>query len=141
MLLPAIGFAAERIEGVPFDERARIIANEEGRVVESVSRTRIPHEYVVGWARSGPQGLIGSHKGASAQVVELMMADSADLDSRILPERDALTTILLNRGVSIISFDDWKQLDEVEQARGERRGTPRDKIVDVASMLAVLGQR
>ena len=41
----------------------------------------------------------------------------------------------------IVSFNDWKRLDDVEVARGERRGAPRDKIVDVETMLEVLAPR
>ena len=122
MVLPAIGFAAERIAGVPFDEKSRIIANEDGRVVDPVSRAVIANEYVVGWARTGPQGLIGSHKGASAHVVEHMVTDGATLEMRVLPEPDALISVLRERGVQIVSFGDWKQLDDIELARGERRG-------------------
>ncbi len=140
MVLPAIGFAAERIPGVPYDETARVIANEDGRVVDPVSRAVIANEYVVGWARSGPQGLIGSHKGASAHVVEHMMADCAGLEARALPEREAIDLLLRQRGVQIVSFDDWKRLDEVEVARGEWRGAPRDKVVEVEAMLAVLAR-
>jgi ferredoxin--NADP+ reductase len=140
MVVPAIGFAAERIAGVPFDEKARIIANEDGRVVDPALRTVVPDEYVVGWARSGPQGLIGEHKRASAQVVEHMIADGAGLEARVLPRRDAIDALLRERGVQLVSFDDWKRLDDVEVARGERRGAPRDKIVDVEAMLALLSQ-
>ncbi len=139
MVLPAIGYAAKRIEGVPFDETALIVANEDGRVVDPRSRTVIANEYVVGWARTGPRGLIGAHKGASAHVVEHMTADGAGLETRALPEPDALMSLLRQRGQQIVSFDDWKQLDDVEQARGERRGAPRDKIVDVGAMLGILG--
>ena len=141
MVLPAIGFAAKRIAGVPYDEKAKVIANEDGRVVNPVSRAVIPNEYVVGWARSGPQGLIGSHKGASAHVVEHMIADGAGLEARELPDREAIDILLRGRGVQIVSFNDWKRLDDVEVARGERRGAPRDKITDVEAMLEVLAQR
>jgi ferredoxin--NADP+ reductase len=140
MVLPAVGFAAERIAGVPFDEKARIIANQDGRVVDPASRAVVPCEYVVGWARSGPQGLIGEHKRASARVVEHMIADGAGLEARALPPRDAIDAVLRDRGVQLVSFADWKQLDDVEVARGARRGAPRDKIVDVEAMLAVLAQ-
>jgi ferredoxin--NADP+ reductase len=140
MAVPAIGFAADRITGVPFDEKARIIANEDGRVVDPALRTVVPDEYVVGWARSGPQGLIGEHKRASAQVVEHMIADGAGLEARVLPRREAVDALLRERGVQLVSFDDWKRLDDVEVARGERRGAPRDKIVDVEAMLALLSQ-
>jgi ferredoxin--NADP+ reductase len=141
MVLPAIGFAAKRIDGIPYDEKAKVIANEDGRVIDPVSRAVIANEYVVGWARTGPQGLIGSHKGASAHVVEHMMADGAGLDARELPDREAIDSLLRQRGVQIVSFNDWKRLDDVEVARGERRGAPRDKIVDVETMLEVLAPR
>ena len=141
MVLPAIGFTAKRIAGVPYDEEARVIANEDGRVVDPVSRTVIANEYVVGWARTGSHGLIGSHKGASAHVVDHMIADGAGLEARELPDREAIDTLLRERGVQVVSFDDWKRLDDVEVARGMRRGAPRDKIVDVEAMLAVLAQR
>ena len=140
MVLPAIGYAAERIEGVPYDDKARIIANADGRVVDAASRAVIANEYVVGWARSGPQGLIGEHKRASADVVKLMIADGAALEARVLPGRDAILDLLRARGVQPVSFEDWKQLDDVEVERGARRGAPRDKIVDVEAMLALLGQ-
>jgi ferredoxin--NADP+ reductase len=141
MILPAVGFAAEQIIGVPYDKEARIIANEDGRVVDATSRAVVANEYVVGWARTGPRGLIGSHKGASAHVVEHMIADGTELEKRSLPDPDAIVSLLLERGLQIVSFNDWKQLDDVEVARGARRGAPRDKIVDVEAMLAVLAQR
>jgi len=141
VVLPAIGFAAKRIDGVPYDEKAKVIANEDGRVIDPVSRAIVANEYVVGWARTGPQGLIGSHKGASAHVVEHMIADGAGLETRELPEREAIDSLLRGHGVQIVSFSDWKRLDDVEVARGERRGAPRDKIADVGAMLEVLAQR
>lgn len=140
MVLPAIGYAAERIAGVPYDEKARVIANEDGRAVDPATRAVIANEYVVGWARSGPQGLIGEHKRASAHVVGHMIADGVKLTARALPDRDAIVSMLRERDVQYVSFSDWKQLDDVEVARGARRGAPRDKIVDVEAMLAVLGQ-
>ena len=140
MVLPAVGFAAQPIPGVPFDEKARVVANQDGRVVDAATRTVIPNEYVVGWARSGPQGLIGEHKRASAQVVAHMVPDGAGLEARPLPRRDAIDALLRERGVQLVSFDDWRRLDDVEVARGVRRGAPRDKVVDVAAMLEILGQ-
>jgi ferredoxin--NADP+ reductase len=138
MVLPAVGFAADPIPGVPHDERARIVANRDGRVVDA-SGAVVPNEYVVGWARSGPQGLIGEHKRASAHVVEHMVADGTGVDARELPPREAIDAIIRQRGVKLVSFADWKQLDDVEVARGARRGAPRDKIVDVGAMLEILG--
>lgn len=138
MVLPAVGYAADPIPGVPFDPRTRTVANEDGRVVDPITRARVPNEYVVGWARSGAQGLIGEHKKGSAHVVAHMVADGAGLDARPLPPRDAIDGLLRGRGVRVVTFDDWRRLDEVEVARGLRRGAPRDKLVDVEAMLRIL---
>ncbi|MCZ7652365.1 MAG: FAD-dependent oxidoreductase [Thermoanaerobaculia bacterium] len=141
LVLAAIGYAADPIPGVPFDDRARVIANVDGRVCDAATRAAVPNEYVVGWARTGPQGLIGSHKGGSAEVVERMLADgrAGAVAGRELPPRTAIDELLAARGVQVVGFSDWKRLDEVEVARGERRGAPRDKIADVDAMLALLG--
>jgi ferredoxin--NADP+ reductase len=140
MVLPAIGYAGDRIPGVPFDEKARVIANVDGRVVDPATGNVVHGEYVVGWARSGPQGLIGEHKRASAHVMELLVADAAGGVERTLPPREAIDALLRARGVQPVTFGDWKQLDDVEVARGARRGAPREKFVDVGAMLEVLGQ-
>jgi len=138
LVFPAVGYAADPIPGVPHDAKARLIANRDGRVVDPATGQAVPGEYVVGWARTGPQGLIGEHKRASAQVVAHMIADGTGLDARALPPREAIDGLLRERGVKLVSFQDWKQLDDVEVARGARRGAPRDKIVDVDAMLAIL---
>ncbi len=142
MVLPAVGYAGAPISGVPHDERTRTIANDDGRVVDARHRTVVPGEYVVGWARSGPQGLIGEHKRASAHVASHVLLDAArcGLAARELPAREAIEALLREeRGVRAVSFLDWRQLDEVEVERGTRRGAPRDKLVEVEEMLRVLG--
>lgn len=142
LVLSAIGYAADCIPGVPFDERARLIANVEGRVCDPDTRRVVPNEYVVGWARTGPQGLIGSHKGASAEVVARLLDDwrGGTVGAREMPVRDAIDARLAARGVQVVGFSDWKRLDDVEVARGSVRGAPRDKIADVQAMLELLGQ-
>jgi ferredoxin--NADP+ reductase len=141
LVLPAIGYAGDPIPGVPFDERAKVIANIDGRVCDPVTRAVVPNQYVVGWARTGPQGLIGAHKAGSAEVVGRLLDDwrAGTVDERVLPPREAVDALLARRGVAVVGFSDWKRLDDVEVARGARRGAPRDKISDVASMLELLG--
>jgi len=140
MVLPAVGYAADPIPGVPFDAKARTIANDDGRVVDPATRARVPNEYVVGWARSGAQGLIGEHKKASAQVVAHAIEDAPGGEARPLPPRDAVDALLRERGVRVVTFDDWRRLDEIEVARGARRGAPREKFSEVEAILKVLGK-
>ncbi|MGH3263201.1 MAG: FAD-dependent oxidoreductase, partial [Trebonia sp.] len=60
LVLRSIGYRGQPLAGVPFDQRRGLIRNEGGRVVcdEGVCRG----EYVVGWIKRGPSGVIGTNK-------------------------------------------------------------------------------
>ncbi len=139
MVVSAIGFVGTPLPGVPFDEERKRIRNVEGRIVEA-DGTVVPGLYVAGWARTGAQGLLGAHKKASAEVVARMIEDLAAgrVPDRPLPPREAVEELLRQRGVDVVTFDDWRVLDEIERQRGARRGAPRDKLTDVDEMLATV---
>lgn len=40
-------------------------------------------------------------------------------------------------GIRPVTFSDWQKIDAVEKSRGESRGKPREKIVDVDEMLDI----
>jgi ferredoxin/flavodoxin---NADP+ reductase len=143
MALVAIGYQGTPLPGVPFDEKKRILSNTEGRISQPGTGKIVPNQYVVGWARSGPWGLIGSHKAASAEVATHMIEDLVKgvVPERELPPLEAIPTFFEERGIDCVSFDDWKMLDDVETHRGQRRGSPRVKFTDVGDMLSVLGIR
>ena len=139
-VFPSIGYEDRPIPGVPFDERRRLIANVDGRVTDPASRQPIPGQYVVGWAKSGPQGLIGMHKAASAEVVGLMLDDLAAGSVTELGSiaDDSIVEFLQAQGVRFVTWDDWKRIDEAEVERGRSRGAPRSKFARVAEMLELL---
>ena len=131
----SIGYRGERIPGVPFDESRGIIPNRDGRVTEN--GLVVANQYVVGWARTGPQGLIGPHKKASAAVVEAMLADSGSaLNKRLNPR--PIEDLLHERGVRFVTFADWERIDAAETARGRSRGAPRVKLASVQELLDVI---
>jgi len=139
-VFPAIGYQDRPIPGVPFDARRRLIANVDGRVCDPESGEPIPGQYVVGWAKSGPQGLIGMHKAASARVVDLMLQE---IESGTVAEigsigDSSIVEFLDTRGVRYVTWEDWKRIDAAEVERGERRGAPRSKFSRVSEMLQVL---
>ena len=39
--------------------------------------------------------------------------------------------------ITHVSFSDWEKIDEAERERGEAKGKPREKIVDIEEMLNV----
>ncbi|MDE2678271.1 MAG: FAD-dependent oxidoreductase [Gemmatimonadota bacterium] len=140
MVIRSVGYRGKPLPGVPFDERRGIVPNEGGRVVGGAGGGEaIPGEYVVGWAKRGPSGVIGTNKADAAATVALMRED---LEAGILAGGHSggdLAQLLLARGPDWVDHEGWKRLDAHETARGKAEGRPRVKLCSVAEMLEVTG--
>jgi ferredoxin--NADP+ reductase len=133
----SIGRRGRSIPGLPFDEKLGVLANVDGRVVDPETRAVLVNQYCAGWARSGPRGLIATNKVGSAEVVARMLEDVAR-GSVGEGERGggaAMASLLRDKGVHYVTFDDWKAIDQWEVERGLARGAPRSKLVDIPEML------
>ncbi len=140
LVFRAIGYRGEPVPGVPYDDRRGTVPNENGRVRSSPDGEVVPREYVVGWAKRGPTGLIGTNKGCSAATVEAMVEDLPALADRPDPGGDEAESMLRERGVRFVTFEDWKRLDALEVARGEKSGRIRDRFSRVEEMLEAIEQ-
>jgi ferredoxin--NADP+ reductase len=112
LVVTAIGYEAASIPGVPY-ERGKVV-NNEGRVSENL--------YVVGWAKRGPSGVIGTNKSDAADVMKLLVEDLKDVKnsgdiSEILPANKVVTQA------------NWEAINAAEIAAGEPLGKPRRKFV------------
>jgi ferredoxin--NADP+ reductase len=128
MVVACIGYRTPPILGIPYDERAGRFANVEGRIA--------PGLYAVGWARRGPTGTIGTNRPDGFMIAEAIAADQPEPAGK--PGRAGLDALLTERGVDIVSFGDWQKIEAAEIARA-RDGSPREKFVAVADMLAARG--
>lgn len=138
LVVRAVGYRSLPLAGLPFDERAAIIPNQRGRVIDPQSGAPLPGFYVAGWVKRGPTGLIGSNKPDGTETATAMLEDLPVLvpaPPRALPPIDDL---LASRGLCPVDFAGWKRLDEIEVERGRAAGRPRVKFGRVAEMLAAL---
>ncbi len=138
LVFRAIGYRGIPIEGVPFDARAGVIPNADGRVLDAPGGAVRPFEYVVGWAKRGPTGLIGTNSPDSKLTVQALLADVATTgDADPLPPDDAesVPALLHQRGVDYVSYDDWLRLDAYERERGEAAGKVRAKLTTVVDLM------
>lgn len=131
MVIRAVGYRSNPLPDLPFEERNAIIPNSEGRV----QGPGYEHEYVVGWIKRGPTGLIGTNKGDANETVAAMIADAASLDA---PRSGDVETILRDRGVRWVTYDEWSRLDAHEVEAGRPHGRPRVKLSRVDEMLGRL---
>jgi len=140
LVFRSIGYQGAPIPGVPFHERWGLVLNYDGRVLDPATDEPLPGQYVTGWAKRGPTGLIGTNRGDSVATVEHMLADAGGRAAEPLPPDDParIEKLLAGRGVRFVTFEDWKTLDRLEVERGAAKGKIREKFVDVAGTLDAL---
>ncbi|HRW17968.1 MAG TPA: FAD-dependent oxidoreductase [Dermatophilaceae bacterium] len=138
LVLRSIGYRSVPLPGVPFNERAAVVANVEGRVVDADGAVQ-PKEYVAGWLKRGPSGVIGTNKSCAAQTVRHLVADLMASDMPPTPAHAAgeLDAVLTERGVRFTTLADWRAIDAAEIARGAERGRARTKIETWTDLLAL----
>jgi len=122
LVLRSIGYYGVPLPGVPFSD-GRIL-NLEGRVLDDDLSAR-PGEYVTGWIKRGPSGLIGANKKDSAETVANLVADLVEAPARQLGDPDELLTA---KGITWSTLEDWRRIDGAEIDRGGLRGRARTKI-------------
>ncbi|MFI5210501.1 MAG: FAD-dependent oxidoreductase [Gemmatimonadales bacterium] len=138
LVFRSVGYKGTGVNGLPLDARRGVIPNDAGRILDAPGQPA-PGEYVSGWIKRGPSGVIGTNKPDSVETVDSLLADRAS-GKLPLPAagRDAIEALLAGRKIRVVSWDDWKKLDEIEKARGAALGRPRLKFTDLGSMLAAL---
>jgi ferredoxin--NADP+ reductase len=133
-LFRSVGYRGIPLPGVPFDDKAGVIPNLEGRVVRDGAP--VPGLYAVGWIKRGPSGVIGTNKPDAAETVKHLLADAPLLPACEQPSRAAVLDLLASRDVRVVSYAQWRAIDAAEVARGAPAGKPREKFVAVDDMLA-----
>ena len=128
IVITCIGYETSPIEGVPFDERAGRFANDQGRI--------LPGLYCVGWAKRGPSGTIGTNRPDGYSVIDIVDEDIGSGHRK--RGREGFDDLAAERRLDIVTFRDWQKIEEAEIAAA-RNGSPREKFVDIESMIAARG--
>jgi ferredoxin--NADP+ reductase len=138
LVLRAIGYLGKPLPGVPFDERRSVIANVAGRVAD-LDGAPCRGEYVVGWIKRGPTGVIGTNKKDAQETVDAILQDidAGTLHEPISPDPESVHEMLLARQPALVTYAGWSEIDRHERALGEPAGRPRVKLTDIEQMLRI----
>ena len=128
LLLRSVGYRGLPLPGVPFDARAGVIPHVAGRVQRDGSVAT--GEYVVGWIKRGPTGVIGTNKGDAKETVEQLLSDLDGLTRVAHRDPGTIVERLTQRGVGVVTWAGWEAIDAAEQALGVAAGRTRIKIAD-----------
>jgi ferredoxin--NADP+ reductase len=137
LVVRAVGYRGVPTPGLPFDNKSGTIPNADGRVAGS------RNEYVVGWIKRGPTGVIGTNKKDSHDTVDTLLADLAAARnySRLADfgadHADKLADWLASRQPKLVTAAHWEAIDRFEREAGAPRGRPRVKLSTLEELLHV----
>jgi ferredoxin--NADP+ reductase len=133
LVVRSVGYRGVPTPGLPFDEKKATIPNTAGRVEGS------RNEYVVGWIKRGPTGVIGTNKKDSQETVDTLIADlaSATLAEFGDDHADKVADWLASRQPKLVTSAHWEVIDQFERAAGEPHGRPRVKLPSLARLLHI----
>jgi ferredoxin/flavodoxin---NADP+ reductase len=133
----SIGYRGLPLAGLPYDERSGTIPSEAGRI------EGMPGEYVVGWIKRGPTGIIGTNKRDAQETVDNLLEDmqAGQLLNPADPDRDSLEELLDERKPEHVTYAGWEAIDRAEREAGEPRGRPRVKLTSFEELLDAARER
>ena len=136
VVVRSVGYRGTAMDEVPFDERRNVIPHTDGRVERDGATVR--GEYVAGWIKRGPTGIIGTNKKDAVATVASLLADASDglLTVPADASPSAVDALLAERGVAVVTTAGWRAIDTAERSLGATRGRARTTIHDRDELLA-----
>ena len=122
LVITAIGYEAASIPGIPYQSGK--VVNTDGRVKENL--------FVVGWAKRGPSGVIGTNKSDASDVMKLLVEDL-----KSAKDKGDVSDLLKDK--KFVSQSHWEAINAAEVAAGEPLGKPRKKAVLREELLGLGG--
>lgn len=136
LVLRSVGYQGVPLSGLPFDERHAVVPNDGGRVLRSGVPS--PGEYVAGWIKRGPTGVIGTNRPCAKETVAALIEDAPLLLARSLP-RDPLDALRAGGG-DPVAWPGWLSIEAAEMALGRSLDRGTVKIQDWERLLAAARQ-
>jgi ferredoxin/flavodoxin---NADP+ reductase len=132
----SIGYRGTPLEGLPFDEARGTIPHAAGRILDEDGQ-QLRGDYVVGWIKRGPTGIIGTNKRDAQETVDELLEDldAGRLNEPADPSRESLEELLAQRAPEHVTYAGWEAIDAAEKAAGEPHGRPRVKLTRTEQLL------
>jgi len=128
LIFRSVGYRGLPVVGMPFDVGNGVIPNIHGRVLRDGEVAT--GEYVAGWIKRGPTGVIGTNKHDANETVAALLTDAPLLPPAPVRDPDAVLQLLHDRGARVVTWDGWRAIQVTEARLGQSQGRARAKIAD-----------
>jgi ferredoxin--NADP+ reductase len=136
LVVRSVGYFGTPLPGLPVDERSGTVPHVAGRVLRDGEPS--PGEYVAGWIKRGPSGVVGTNKHDARETVAALLADAADGVLTTHGPVGDLVEELVSRGAAPVLIEDWRAIDAAEVALGATRGRARTTLHEREALLAAV---
>jgi ferredoxin--NADP+ reductase len=126
LVFRSIGYTGQAIAGIQFDERRGLIRNEAGRVTDA-GGTHQTGEYVAGWIKRGPSGVIGTNKKDAQDTVDKILQDAAAGRLNEPPNHD-IEALIAGSATQVVEWEGWVAIDAVETSKGAASDPVRPRV-------------
>ncbi|MET9072327.1 FAD-dependent oxidoreductase [Streptomyces sp. NPDC004232] len=126
LVLRSVGYRGVPLDGLPFDPVSGTVPHEGGRIVRGGAPA--PGEYVAGWIKRGPTGVIGTNRPCAKETAASLLADAPALLAREVPADPV--PALRAAGFDPVPWSGWLAIRRAEAALGARLGRSVVKLAD-----------
>ncbi|MEV1068267.1 FAD-dependent oxidoreductase [Streptomyces sp. NPDC050263] len=133
LVLRSVGYRGLPLEGLPFDPERGTVPHLAGRVLREGASA--PGEYVAGWIKRGPTGVIGTNRPCAKETATSLLEDAPVLLRRELPG-DPLEPLRAAGAEPVVGWAGWLAIERAEAELGASLGRGVVKLPDWASLLA-----
>ena len=134
LVVRSVGYRGQPLPGVPYDESTGRVPHAEGRVIRD--GTFSADEYVTGWIKRGPTGVIGTNKSDAVETVTALLTDVDDGAVRAHGRVGDLDRLLARRGIHALDMPAWHRIDAAEIELGHSHGRLRTTLAHRQELLA-----
>ncbi|GHB54139.1 NADP oxidoreductase [Streptomyces cirratus] len=135
LVLRSVGYRGVPLPGLPFDPATGTVPHAAGRVLRE-GRASVG-EYVAGWIKRGPTGVIGTNRPCAKETASSLLQDAGALARRELGQ-DPLDA-LRAAGLRPVQWPGWLAIETAEARLGRSLGRRSVKIPDWAGLLGAAG--
>ncbi|MCW2702344.1 MAG: fprA [Blastococcus sp.] len=136
LVVRSVGYFGTPLPGLPVDERSGTVPHVAGRVLRDGEPS--PGEYVAGWIKRGPSGVVGTNKHDARETVAALLADATEGVLATGGPVGDLVEELVSRGAAPVLIEDWRAIDAAEVALGATRGRARTTLHEREALLAAV---
>jgi ferredoxin--NADP+ reductase len=126
LVLRSVGYRGVPLDGLPFDADRGTVPQRAGRVLRDGVVS--PGEYVAGWIKRGPTGVIGTNRPCAKETVTSLLEDAPDLVRR--QAADDPLAALRAEGIRPVEWAGWQAIERAEAELGARLGREVVKLPD-----------